>query len=398
MTLNWKTLAPAAVAAALSLGAPASAQDLKFSIPLPLSGPLAVTGQAQQAGWQHAVDYINRNGGIKGRKIDISYYDDEYKVDLGVAGFKKAAANGDLIFAGGDGTPFVRAISPENNEKYKVLMSNTGASSDLIDVAKYPYHFLVGPNYSDMVGMLYKYIKSKQGSGPAPKVAILYSASEFGRDPLEYARKQAAQMGINIVLEEETKFVGVDVTAHAIKIRNAAPDYVIIHGYAGNIWPEVVKLAREYGVKAQFMGTLYGSHPDVVQSIGPAADGYIGTVSFDLVLKDNPKPMMKIIDGYLKTWTAKPYTGYANIGYIQSWATALILRDAIGATIDAGKPLNGDNLIAAVNALKNWDGGGLFGVPISFEKNRVPYGVLYRYSVKDKDFSVAPASEWIKVD
>ena len=93
-----------------AIAIPAIAQDLKFSIPLPLSGPFAVTGQAQQVGWQHAVDYINKNGGVKGRKIETSFYDDEYKVELGVAGFKKAAADGDLVFASGDGTPFVRAI------------------------------------------------------------------------------------------------------------------------------------------------------------------------------------------------------------------------------------------------------------------------------------------------
>lgn len=389
----WGTLAGALLSAA-----PGWAQDLKFSIPLPLSGPLAVTGQAQQVGWQHAVDWINKNGGIKGRKIDISFYDDEYKVELGVAGFKKAVANGDVVFAGGDGTPFVRAISPENNERYKVLMSNTGASSDLIDVARYKYHFLVGPTYSDMVGLLFKHMKENHKGSAPPKVAIVYSASEFGRDPLENARAMAKAMNVNIVLEEETKFTGVDVTAHAIKLRNAQADYIIFHGYAGNIWPEIAKLAREYGVKAQFMGTLYGSHPDVVSAIGPAVDGYIGTVSVELALKDRQEPMLKLIDGYLKTWTAKPYTGYSNIGYMQSWATAMILREAIGRAIDKGRPLNGDTLIGEINGLKDWDSGGVFGVPISFEKQRIPYGVLYRYSWPNGQFTVTPASKWQKTE
>ena len=396
MTKAFRLAAPLALGAWL-MSAPAAAQDLKFSIPVPLSGPLAVTGQAQQIGWQHAIDYINKNGGIKGRKIDASYYDDEYKVELGVAGFKKAAADGNLTFAAGDGTPFVRAISPENNERYKVLMANTGASSDLVDVAKYKYHFLVGPTYSDMIGLLFKHIKA-QGAATPPKVAIVYSASEFGRDPLENARAMAKTMGINIVLEEETKFTGVDVTAHAIKLRNAAPDYVIFHGYAGNIWPEIAKLAREYGVKAPFMGTLFGSHPDVVSGIGAAVDGYLGTVSVELTLKDRQEPMLKVIDGYLKTWTAKPYTGYANIGYMQSWATAMILREVIGKAIDAGKPLNGDTLMAEINALKNWDSGGIFGTPISFEKQRIPYAVIYRYSWPNGQFTVTPVGGFQKTE
>lgn len=373
-----------------------AADELKFWVPLPLTGPLAVTGQAQQKGWDHAVDWINKAGGIKGRKISISYFDDEYKVEVGVAGFKKAVANGDVVFAGGDGTPFVRAISPENNETYKVLMSNTGASSDLVETDKYKYHFLVGPTYTDMVYMLFDYIKANQKGTTAPRVAFVYSASEFGRDPLENTRKRAKEMGIDLVLEQETKFVEVDVTAHAINVRNSKPDYVIFHGYAANVWPEIAKLLRDYGVKAQLMGTLYSSHPEVISTIGEAADNYLGTVSVDLLVGQSSKPMMKTVNEYMKTWKEKPYTGYANIGYIQSWATALILQEAITKAIDKGAKLNGDTLIAEISALKDFDGGGLFGTPISFEKNRIPYGVLYRYNFKDGKMTVTEAAPWAK--
>lgn len=397
MTRHFGKLAFAAAVAGALWSVPAWAQDLKFSIPIPLTGPFAVTGQAQQVGWQHAIDWINKNGGIKGRKIDAHFYDDEYKVELGVAGFKKAAADGNLTFAAGDGTPFVRAISPENNERYKILMSSTGNASDLVDTKKYKYHFLNGPTYSDMVNLLFKYIKENHKDA-APKVAIVYSATEFGRDILENSRKMAKDMGINLVLEEETKFTGVDVTAHAIKLRNAAPDYIIFHGYAGNIWPEIVKLAREYGVKAQFMGTLYGSHPEVVSGVGQAVDGYLGAVSVELAIKDRPEPMLKIIDGYIKTWTAKPYTGFANVGYMQSWATALILREAIGKAIDKKLPLNGDTLINEVSNLKDWDSGGVFGTKISLVDNRIPYGVIYKYSWPNGQFTVTPATKWQKAD
>ena len=293
-----QVLALAGAAALASVAGFAQAQegDLKFWVPLPLTGPLAVTGQAQQVGWQHAVDWINKDGGVKGRNIAIEFYDDEYKVELGVAGFKKAVAAGDVVFSGGDGTPFVRAISPENNETYKVLMSSTGAASDLVDTARYPLHFLVGSNYSDQIRQLFSYIKSKDAGN---KVAIVYSASEFGRDPLENARKYAADMGIDIVLEQETKFVEVDVTAHAIQVRQSRPDYVVFHGYAANVWPEIVKLLRDYGVEAQMMGTIFGSHPDVVSTVGDAANGYLGTVTVNLLTQQTDTPMMKIVDGFV---------------------------------------------------------------------------------------------------
>lgn len=387
--IRWLGSALLAVCACAGAGS-AAAQDLKFSVPLPLTGVLAFTGQLQQSAWQHAVDYINKTGGIKGRKIDLSLYDDEYKVDLGVAGFKKAVASGDIVFAAGDGTPFIRAISPENNDRYKVLMSSTGMASDLVDIAKYPYHFLAALNYTDMFDVLFRYIKDKQGSGPAPKVALVYSATEFGRDPIENAKKKAAALGINIVLEDETKFGGVEIGASAVKLRNAAADYVIFHGYAGGIWPEILKQAQVYGIKSQFMGTAFGADPELVRGVGPAADGFLGVVPYNLIVRDSNAPIIKVIDGYLRSWKAKPYTGYANMGYMQVWVTALILREAIGSVIDAKKPLSGENLIAAVRAMKASDFGGIYASPVAMVRQRIPAGVIYRFNVKADSFSATP--------
>lgn len=395
-----KTLKSALAACAMGLAAlsQASAQDaVKFSIPLPLTGPLAFTGQVQQAGWQSAIAYINENGGIKGRPIEADYYDDEYKVDLGVAGFKKAASAGDLTFAAGDGTPFVRAISPENNDTYRVLMSATGFASDLIDTETYKYHFLAGPTYSDMVDVLFQYMIDNKSGDAAPTVAIVYSATEFGRDPIEHARVRAKELGLKIVLEEETKWSGVDVTASAIKLRNAAADYVIFHGYAGNVWPEVMKTARDYGVSSQFMGTVYNSDPEMVKSVGPAANGYLGVVPFNLVMEGAEGPYIKAIRASLQSWDVKPYTGYANMGYVQSWLTALILRDVIGEAIDAGKPLDGPTLIQSIRDLKDWDSGGILG-GVTFTKQRLAKALIYRFNVAEGSFSMDRATDFISVE
>ncbi len=373
-----------ALSAFTVMGAFAQEEPVKFSIALPLSGPLAFSGAVQQAGWQLAIKYINENGGIEGRQITAEFYDDEYKVDLGVAGFKRAASAGDLVFAAGDGTPFVRAISPENNDTYRILMSATGFASDVIDTQTYKYNFLPGPTYSDMFGELFKFMKSRKDN---PTVAIVYSATEFGRDPLENGRAMAKEMGIEIVLEEETKWSGVDVTASAIKLRNAKADYVIFHGYAGNVWPEIMKTAKEYGVQSVFMGTAYNSDPEMVRGVGDAADGYVGVVPYDLTMEDADGEYAVAIRDSLQNWDGHEYTGYANMGYVQSWLTALVLREAIGGAIKAGEELNGDNLIARVNQLQNWDTKGIIG-DISFANQRIQKGIVYQYNVSGDAFSM----------
>ncbi len=133
-------------------------------------------------------------------------------------------------------------------------------------------------------------------------------------------------------------------------------------------------------------------------TIGEAADDYLGTVSVNLLVGESDKPMMKTINEYLKTWTDKPYTGYANIGYMQSWATALVLREAMGNALRKGEELNGDTLIKEIDAIHDFDAGGVFGMPISFVDNRIPYGVIYRYNLKDGKLSVTEAAPWMKID
>ncbi|WP_323015753.1 ABC transporter substrate-binding protein [Devosia sp.] len=402
MSLSRRVLLGLSVSAfALASGlvpAMAAGEPLKFWIPLGLSGPIAITGQAQQVGWQHAIDWINKEGGIGGRPVEVSFYDDEYKVELGVAGFKKAVADGDVVFTGGNGTSFIRAISPENNETYKVLMSGTSGVSELVNTENFKYHFLAGTNYSDQVGQLLNYIKAThKGDAPA-RIAFIYSGTEFGRDPLEYMRAKAAGLGIEVALEYETKLVEVDVTGAAVKLRNVKPDYTLFHGYAENVWPEIIRLSRDYGIETQFMGTLFGSHPEVVATVGDAANNYIGAISVNLLVEDTDTPMMNTIADYLKTWNGKPYTGYANVGYMQSWAAAMVLREAIGNAIEKDLPLDGDHLIAEINAIQDLDTGGIYGTPIHFENQRVPYGVLYRYNIEDGKLVVKEETGWAKVD
>jgi branched-chain amino acid transport system substrate-binding protein len=106
---------------------------------------------------------------------------------------------------------------------------------------------------------------------------------------------------------------------------------------------------------------------------------------------------MKAIDEALKNW-GKPYDGYTNVGYIQGWVLAIYLRDVIAKTIEAGKPLNGDNLVATAKGMKNWDSGGMIGTPVTMVNQRLPVGVIYRYSVSKDSFSFKPVGGWSKVE
>ncbi|HVX99750.1 MAG TPA: ABC transporter substrate-binding protein [Pseudorhodoplanes sp.] len=377
--------------------APAAKDKLIWSIPLPMTGPLAYNGNLFYTGWKDAIDYLNKNGGIRGHQIDARIYDDQYDVNVAVAGFKKAVADGGVVFASVDGTAAVRAISPVNNDQYKILTANIGNTSDQTDQTKYPYNLLVMPTYDDMFQMVLKYIQEKK---PGASIALVTSDSEFGNDPLPHGLQTAKQLGLNVVLQETTGMTGVDVTPTAIKLRNANADYVIVHGYAANVWPEVLKLAREYGVKSQFIVTIVAGDPDLIKNIGPAADGVLAVEPFNLIHAGSKYPLMQTMETYLKNWTSKPtpYIGYSTLAYSTPWAIAQMLNQVMGKAIDDGTPLTGDNLIKIAKSMPEIDMGGLYGDrKVHFEDSRIPYGIIYRFHVTDTDFSMTPETDFMQV-
>jgi hypothetical protein len=80
----------AALSASLTVSWAASAQqELVMGALLPLTGPAASIGLDQQQGIQFAIDKVNADGGIRGRKVNIIFEDSQAKPDVGVLSFNR---------------------------------------------------------------------------------------------------------------------------------------------------------------------------------------------------------------------------------------------------------------------------------------------------------------------
>jgi branched-chain amino acid transport system substrate-binding protein len=388
-----------AAATLLPAALPAFAQgsDIVFGATLPLSGPFAAVAKDQLEGMKDYFDHVNANGGIRGRKVRLVAEDTQYKVDQAIAAWKKFMASDNPVAVFGDGTGFVRASAQENNERYKVMMTSTSYASDLEDPAKYGFHFMSGPNYSEAVDVLLQYVKNNHKGSGKPKLAVIHSASEFGRDPLEHIRKRSAALGIDLVLVLEMKFTGTDAAAETIKLRQARPDYTLIHGFGGApIFLEVIKLAKDYGLQTQFMGTFWESSRTLMKRAGPAADGFLGVGNYAWVTTGSHAPMLKAIDDIKRKRDPK-YDGVPDIYYMQGWMSAMLMAKAAEQALAQSKPLTGEGLRDALRAMKNWDTGGVIGAPVTFVNNSIPLAQVVRFEAA-KDFVPTPVSGWINVD
>lgn len=387
-SIRRRTFAAGLLGAGASLhGATALAQakpDIIVGASIPLTGVFAATAFSYHNALQDYIKLVNEQGGIAGRKLRYVAEDTGYKVDVSVAAFNKITARETVNFYYGDSTPFAKTIAPEVTRKGSILMSGTSFGTELNDPAKFPLYFMPGPDYSEMVGMLMRYIAK---SDPKAKVALIHSDSEFGRDPLDAARKYATELGLDLSVLA-TPPGSVDVSAEILKLRRINPDYTIFHGYTLAPIPEFITQARGLRLKSRFMGTVWTMDLTNLEKMGAAADGFLGISPYRYYFeKDSRAPMLD------KIRALRP--DYQQNGYMQGFLTAMLFVESARRTLAAGKPMTGQNLKAALNSIKDFDTGGVVGVPITIAGNSVPYGRVYRYDAKGN--TVVPASDWIKV-
>jgi len=384
-----RVLAGAAAAGAGALVQPLSvlaqsADEIVVGGSIPMTGVFAFAGVGINDGIQDYVKIVNDAGGIKGRKVRYVPEDTAYKVDVSVAAFKKITSQNKVNVYYGDSTGFAKTINPELDRNGNILMAGASFASELNDPKKYPHQFLVGPDYTEMFGILLKHIAKEK---PGAKVAFVYSDSEFGRDPIEKSEAAAKQLGLSVPVKIMTAPGSVDVSTEVIKLRRAAPDYTIFHGYVLAPIPEFVTQGKQQGMHSKWMGTFWTMDSSTVMKMGPGGDGFMGVMPYRYYYDTEPAPMLD------KIRAMRPQ--YQSTAYMQGFLATMLFLESVKRCLDAGKPLTGDNMKAALNTIKDFDTGGIIGVPISIPGNSIAVGRVYKADMKAQ--KMVAASDWIKL-
>ena len=382
---KWLTGLLAAAGVILTPAAQAQ-EEIVLGGSIPMTGVFAFAGVGIHAGIQDYLKILNDAGGIKGRKVKYVFEDTGYKPDVSVAAFKKLTGSNKISLYYGDSTAFQRTINPELERMGSILMAGASFATEINNPQKYPYQFIAGPDYSEQIGILLRHIAKEK---PKAKVALVYSDSEFGRDPVEEFREQSKKLGLAVAAEIMTPPGSVDVSTEVIKLRRADPDYTIFHGYVLAPIPEFVTQLKKAGSKSQFMGSFWTMDNSTVMKMGEAADGFMGVMPYRYYYDTSAKaPMLE------KIRQMRPE--YQSTAYMQGFLTAMLMTEAAKRTLEAGKPLDGKNLKAALNSIANFDTGGVIGVPITIKGNSVPVGRIYKADVKAQ--KMVPVSDWIQLN
>jgi branched-chain amino acid transport system substrate-binding protein len=124
--------------------------------------------------------------------------------------------------------------------------------------------------------------------------------------------------------------------------------------------------------------------------MGDVADGYLGVNAYNYVNQEG-------VNGPAMEFIKKANGGkYRTNSYLQPWTNLTLGTEAMRRCLEAGKEMSGANLKAALNTIKDYDMGGVIGVPISIPGNSLGVGRIFRANLKAA--KMEPVSEWIKAE
>ena len=189
----------------------------------PLTGP-AAPGYSEIAPSSKAMfDYINKNGGINGRKIEYKYLDDAYNPTQTVSVVNQLVLQ-DNVFAifNGLGTPtHEKVLDFLNSNKVPDLFVASGCKC-WDQPQKYPYTFGWQPKYTTEGAVMGKYIADNL---KGKKVAYFYQNDDFGKDGVEGLDKYVPKS--QVVARETYTTSNTDLSSSIQKMQSAGADVVV---------------------------------------------------------------------------------------------------------------------------------------------------------------------------
>jgi branched-chain amino acid transport system substrate-binding protein len=204
------------------------AQDLKFSIPLPLTGPQAKFGEIEKKSYEIATEEINAAGGIKGKKVVLEFEDSQGKPEISRAIAEKIIdVKKQPVIFGEYSSSCSKAIAAVAEERKVPYMVVTGATDDITQ-QNYKYVFRMNPTNAYYASGLISFFKEVV---KPTSIAVLYESSDFGTSGAEDMVKQAEKFPMKVLVKEKYEKGAVDFKPVLSKVKAERPDVIYMVSY-----------------------------------------------------------------------------------------------------------------------------------------------------------------------
>lgn len=324
-----------------------------------ITGPTGDVGKPYAEGAIAYFEYVNNQGGINGKSVELIDIDYAYEVPQALKFYKQLTQQDGVVGILGWGTGDTEAMK-ELIAEDKIPYISGSYSENLTDVKAHPYNFLAAATYSDQARTAIKWIKDNwEGSGN-PKLALLYNDTPFGRSPVEDAKAYAEKIGVDVVDEQVVGLKSLDASSQLLNMKKKDPDFAIIQETWGAT-ATILKDADKLGLDTKFIGLNWAAGEGLLPLAGDSAEGFIGVIPHAFPFEGTDAvPGLAEIEEYLQN-KGKSLSD-VDQKFVQGWASAKIMLE--GARL-AGDEVTGESLKDGLEQLNNYSTGGL-AAPVTF--------------------------------
>lgn len=324
---------------------------IKIGVVTSMTGERALTGQYTKNGVLMAIEDINAQGGVNGRKLEAVFEDDNGNDAGAVNAYNKLSGSGVAVIIGPIYSNMDLAMEP-SIKKAEIPTLVIGSSND---IAKRKNQWMFQARTADAVSAtaLAKYAANQL---KLKKIAILHETDNFASGAAAVAKKTLEDLGNPPVLVESYNGGDKDFTPVLAKIKASGADGVLA-------WSQQV----EAGLIMKQMKSLDINAPLI------GSNSYITKIAIDLA-KENAEGVYSVAD-YVTTTPlpkgadfAKRYKAKYNI---DSEFNSAMCYDALSLAAEALKKANSTDKNAvrqAMASIKDFVG---VSTTFSFDENNV---------------------------
>lgn len=382
-------LAIAAVGLVACGGAEEAAEDapIKVGAIFDLTGPTSDVGATYAEGIRGYVEFVNANGGLDGRPVELVSADYAYAVDQAEQLYSQYVNQDEVVVFSGWGTGDTEALRGRIGDD-QIPFVSASYSAALADPAEAPYNFLVGTTYSDQ--FILAIDRAIEGGGDGAKIALFHHDSPFGTSPLEDGRAHAEAQGVE-VLAFPMPGGATDYTAELTQAEDAGVTHIVIQ----NVSSPAATLAKnvgDLGVNAEVMCLNWCTNEVLTELGGDSVEGVVGVNPF--TFPSSGVPGLEEIDTHLQSQDSS--LDEKGGLYVAGWLTMKVLIKGIEDVIASGEPVTGENIRAALENLDSYDTGGITD-PLSYSaENHAGNSSVQFFEVQSGEW--APITDRVSID
>ncbi len=291
----------------------------------------------------------NADGGVCGRKVDVTVKDTGYDPQRAVAAYREVSPDV-LGMQTILGSPIITALKPSIDQD-NILAGFAGWSAAVLGD---PHILLVGTTYDIEAVTGMEYLMKSEGIKAGDKVGHVYFEGDYGENALRGSQYVAGKENLTIV-QQKIKPTDTDMSAQVAALRSAGVKAIFVSAGPTQT-ASVAGVAKSVGLNVPIVSNGPGFTPQLLDTpAGPALIENLRIVSpiapFSL---DTPKAK-EVAEAFTGEYPdEQPTQVGSGFGYTQSLVTNAVLQKAC-----ENKDLTRQGVLDAARQVTDLDTGGL---------------------------------------